>query len=75
MRILLKNLTDETTILFLNLSQGNLYIGTGKTKNGKCKLFFQYSVYFSSFFEFYEKSNIINMTGFIFKSTENILFY
>lgn len=63
---------DETTILFLNLSQGNLLIGTGKTKNGKCTLSFDYSVYFSSFSEFNEKQSIINMTGFIFKSNEKI---
>ena len=65
---------DDTNILFLNLSDGILYIGSGKLdKDGKCELSFQYFRCFGSLSEINSSLSINNnMTGFIFKATNII---
>ena len=67
---------DDTNILFLNLSDGILYIGSGKLdKDGKCELSFQYFRCFGSLSEINSSPSINNnMTGFIFKATNIINF-
>ena len=76
---------DDTNILFLSLSDGILYIGSGKLdKDGKCELSFQFLEYFSSLSEINSNSSANemkpklninnNMTGFIFKATNIINF-
>ena len=71
----IENLFD-TNILFLNLSDSILYIGSGKLdKDGKCELSFQCFRCFGSLSEINSNLNINNnMTGFIFKATNIINF-
>ena len=66
---------DETSIVFLKLEKGILYIGTGIIENGKCELSFICKDCFSSFNNSISDKNIDFKTGFIFKSQGFIKFY
>ena len=68
-RIIGDEMMDAKSIIFLNLSEGVLYIGTGNKKEGRINLTFRTLEYFSSFGQFNEIRNIPSMTGFFFKST------
>ena len=66
----IENLYD-TNVLFLNLVNCILYIGSGKlNKDGKCEIIFHSLRYLGSLSKIIFEPNIDNnMTGFIFKST------
>ena len=65
---------NDKNIIFLNLSEGILYIGIGNKDKEKFKFSFKTLQNFSLFGQFYDNINASFMTGFFFKSNEVIQF-
>jgi len=63
------DIENGANILFFNLSDNIIYLGKGKIKNGKCKLTFECLECTSTFSQIHKCQDVLQMTGFIFKST------